>query len=87
MGQRERANTIGGAPQQEPELAAACSTAQQTTQHLLSLHPGAYLYHHRLPTLISKMWNDEDNNPYAAFDRRDSTNSDVAYPGSPGARL
>ncbi|KAL9097446.1 MAG: hypothetical protein Q9165_000342 [Trypethelium subeluteriae] len=33
------------------------------------------------------MWNDEDNNPYAAFDRRDSTNSDVAYPGSPGARF
>ena len=32
------------------------------------------------------MWNDEDNNPYAAFDRRDSTNSDAVYPGSPGAR-
>ncbi|KAI9659333.1 MAG: Sorting nexin, cytoplasm-to-vacuole targeting pathway/endosomal sorting [Bathelium mastoideum] len=33
------------------------------------------------------MWNDEDNNPYAAFDRRDSNNSDVAYPGSPSARF
>jgi sorting nexin-41/42 len=28
------------------------------------------------------MWNDEDNNPYGSFDRRDS-NSDTAAPASP----
>ncbi|KAI9815447.1 MAG: Sorting nexin, cytoplasm-to-vacuole targeting pathway/endosomal sorting [Pycnora praestabilis] len=29
------------------------------------------------------MWNDEDNNPYGSFDRRDSATSDNANPSSP----
>ncbi|EON68344.1 hypothetical protein W97_07602 [Coniosporium apollinis CBS 100218] len=30
------------------------------------------------------MWDDEDNNPYGSFDRRDSTSSDPNRPSSPG---
>ena len=29
-----------------------------------------------------RMWNDEDNNPYGSFDRRDSNTSDPPNPGS-----
>lgn len=32
------------------------------------------------------MWNDEDNNPYGSFDRRDSNTSDPPNPGSPRNR-
>ncbi|KAI9670061.1 MAG: CSN-associated deubiquitinating enzyme Ubp12 [Caeruleum heppii] len=32
------------------------------------------------------MWNDEDNNPYGSFDRRDSTSSPPADPVSPSAQ-
>ncbi|KAK5016943.1 Sorting nexin, cytoplasm-to-vacuole targeting pathway/endosomal sorting [Cryomyces antarcticus] len=33
------------------------------------------------------MWNDEDNNPYGSFDRRDSNPSDVASPSSPNTHF
>lgn len=32
------------------------------------------------------MWNDEDNNPYGSFDRRDSTTSEAANPSPPNSR-
>lgn len=32
------------------------------------------------------MWNDEDNNPYGAFQRRDSNNSDTEHATSPASR-
>ncbi|KAI9702428.1 MAG: Sorting nexin, cytoplasm-to-vacuole targeting pathway/endosomal sorting [Candelina mexicana] len=33
------------------------------------------------------MWNDEDNNPYGSFDRRDSNTSDARDPSSPNSRF